>query len=250
MGAKKLALPQDPKHCYHPTFRSGEQGCSSLCKEALLLMQSSGAIAGRALIMLVCVVGMPALALSGASWSDILKKLQDFHWPAVLQPAASSASASFGEAPQLASPTPTDTPHPACQTSPAASPWQTAATAQSSVVPASYQWPKHPDDATPQEVHAIDENSIGANPSSAVDSFRVVQDRLRELGATYYLLESWGDQRQMYRFYCKMAIGGSADFTRCFEAANGDPLQAMVCVLRQVETWRRGTATDGQPSQN
>ncbi len=55
-------------------------------------MQSSAAVAGRALIMLACVVGIPALALSGSSWSAMLKKLQDFQWPAVLNFASASTA--------------------------------------------------------------------------------------------------------------------------------------------------------------
>ena len=212
-------------------------------------MQSSGAVAGRALIMLVCVVGMPALALSGASWSDILKKLQDFHWPTRSEPAAPSASASFGGVPQSTPSSPTGAPHPVCQMPATALPGQTAVTTQSSVVPAGYQSPKCLAAAAPPEVCAVDENATGAAPSAAglVDA---VQDRLRELGATYYLLESWGNGQRMYRFCCKMAIGGSADYTRCFEATHGDPLQAMAGVLRQVETWRCGAANHGQTASN
>ena len=53
---------------------------------------------------------------------------------------------------------------------------------------------------------------------------------IAQLGATYYLLESWGNDQQLYRFYCKMAVGGSADYTRYFEATDADPLQAMLGV--------------------
>lgn len=74
----------------------------------------------------------------------------------------------------------------------------------------------------------------------AADQFRAIPERLRQLGATYYLLEAWGNDQQMYRFYCKMAVGGSADYTRYFEASHSDPLQAMQQVLQQVEAWRSG----------
>jgi len=47
-----------------------------------------------------------------------------------------------------------------------------------------------------------------------------MQDRLRQLGATYYLLETWGNQRQFYRFYCQMAVGGNSSYTHYFEATN------------------------------
>ena len=66
-----------------------------------------------------------------------------------------------------------------------------------------------------------------------------IQHRLRQLGATYYLLELWGSEGQ-YRFYCKMALGGNPDFSRYFEATDSDPLRAMAKVLAQVESWRAG----------
>jgi hypothetical protein len=72
------------------------------------------------------------------------------------------------------------------------------------------------------------------------EAFNVVHDRLRQLGATYYLLESWGGQQQLYRFYCKMAVGGNSNYTRYFEAIDSDPLRAMSQVLQQVESWRSG----------
>lgn len=72
------------------------------------------------------------------------------------------------------------------------------------------------------------------------DAFNQVQERLRKLGATYYLLESWGDQKREFRFYCRMAIGGNAQYTRSFWSVDGDALRAMGQVLEQVESWRSG----------
>jgi hypothetical protein len=67
--------------------------------------------------------------------------------------------------------------------------------------------------------------------------FRHVEQRLRELGATYYFLETFGEG---YRFYCKVALGTVADstHTRDFQAMNADPLEAMKKVLDQVESFR------------
>jgi hypothetical protein len=184
-------------------------------------MQSSAAVAARALVMLACVVAIPVIALSGTSWSDMLKKLQDFRWPMVLDMVSASTNAparstSGDEASRFASST---------------------APAQSAVIPAGYQEPVA---SAPIGLPAAagDESARAASISTA-DPFRCIQDRLRRLGATYYLLESWGNQQQMYRFYCKMAIGGSAAYTRCFEATNANPLQAMRQVLQEVETQAR-----------
>jgi hypothetical protein len=203
-------------------------------------MQSSATAAGRALIMLACVVGIPVLALSGTSWSDMVKKLQEFHWPAILNLASASNSATAAtppaKTPRIA--LPSGDPAPLCQIPADASalPKPTTSAQPSPVVPVGYQSPVEPGAIQPSAVRDGGENATAA-------SFRGVQDRLRQLGAKYYLLESWGSQQQVYRFYCKMAIGGSTEFTRCFEATNSDPLQAMVDVLRQVETQRDGGQT-------
>jgi hypothetical protein len=81
---------------------------------------------------------------------------------------------------------------------------------------------------------------------SADDQFTTIQQRLRQLGATYYLLESWGSQQELYRFYCRIGIGGSRNVTRYFEATDSKPLQAMIQVLEQAETWRAGGPHSGK----
>ena len=75
-------------------------------------------------------------------------------------------------------------------------------------------------------------------PPHTVDRFTYIQTRLRELGATYYLLESWGSDGQYFRFHCRMAVGGSQGYARHFEATESDALQAMARVLEEVESWR------------
>jgi hypothetical protein len=65
-----------------------------------------------------------------------------------------------------------------------------------------------------------------------------IEKRLRELGAVYYLLELWGDDRQLHRFYCQVAVGGNRNFTRHFQATAPDALSAMRQVLEEIEAWR------------
>jgi hypothetical protein len=84
--------------------------------------------------------------------------------------------------------------------------------------------------------------SLPSNSSTASAPFTQIQDRLKQLGATYYLLETWGNQQQLYRFYCKMSVGGNTNYTHCFEHISSDPMQAMSEVLKQVENWRSGGA--------
>jgi len=77
-------------------------------------------------------------------------------------------------------------------------------------------------------------------PDRSPDWFSAVAQRLRDLGATYYLLETWGRNGELYRFHCKMAVAGSQSYTRHFEATSDDAAQAMRSVLEQVEAWRSG----------
>ena len=54
--------------------------------------------------MLACVVGIPLVALSGTSWPAMLKKLQDYHWPAILGLANASTTTpatTLGDAPRF-----------------------------------------------------------------------------------------------------------------------------------------------------
>lgn len=226
-------------------------------------MRSSAAVAGRALIMLGCTAGLVIWALWGAPWPETLKKLHGFRLPAILDIASASTAPtvppSAGEAPQFSSSTADKSPPVACIPGPPASanaprPLNMASSATALEAPLSVQAPA----SVVPTGYEVPANSAGntsfatnptANPSApfASDPFRTVQERLRQLGATYYLLEAWGNDQQVYRFYCKMAIGGSADYTRCFEATNADPLQAMQQVLQQVEANRDGLATTRYP---
>jgi hypothetical protein len=75
--------------------------------------------------------------------------------------------------------------------------------------------------------------------SSPDATIKYIHDRLKQLGATYYLLEPWGDRMDAFRFYCKVAIGGNPHVTRSFENVDADPLKAMGTVLRQIEDWQK-----------
>ncbi len=166
--------------------------------------------------MMACAVIIPVFAMSGASWPDILKKFQNFRFPALLDPAAASTTSSsppatlsipsvtLGEAPRFAAGSPTVEP---------------SAASALSVLPAK-----------------------SADAALVSTQFDGIPDRLQALGATYYVLEAWGNQQQQYRFFCKMAVGGDADYAHCFEAIEADPLQAMRQVMRQVEAWQSETA--------
>ena len=250
----------------------------------------------RALVMLVCLIAIPAAAIFGNSFPDVLRSLLAGKWP----PTAESEACCASEAPrfeplpmtQAVMTTPPQplfpqgqpaglAPIPPAGAMPSTCPMPTGVspvsyeTAVPAVVaneqPDSYTptmaavWPT--DSALPGEHDAVrpadsaDRSfspaavggfpgtaaalSNGALPSGAVrpparnaadgvDQFTYIQQRLRSLGATYYLLESWG---ATYRFHCRVAVGGNPNYTHHFEETNADPLRAMATVLRQVETW-------------
>lgn len=81
--------------------------------------------------------------------------------------------------------------------------------------------------------------TAGSRSSNPDATFVYIQDRLKRLGATYYLLEAWGDQKDVFRFYCQMAIGGNPQVKQSFENVDADPLKAMAKVLAEVEDWKK-----------
>ncbi len=170
------------------------------------------ATAFRAFLMLACSVAIPVLAIWGASWSGIVKKFQNFHCPAILNLASASPDTpSSGAAPRSAS-----------QSLPTESP------------------------STPLLAPALPiARAPAARPAPIPSDCGEIQARLKRLGATYYVLESWGNDQQLYRFFCKMAVAGDADYVHCFEATHHNPLRAMQEVLQEVESWRGGLRCGG-----
>jgi len=90
----------------------------------------------------------------------------------------------------------------------------------------------------PTRISDVDPADRSAPSAPATDQFTYVLGRLRELGAVYYLLETWGSEGHWFRFHCKMAIGGNPSYTRHFEATDPEPIQAIGRVLSDVEAWR------------
>jgi hypothetical protein len=65
------------------------------------------------------------------------------------------------------------------------------------------------------------------------------QERLRQLGAVEYRLETWGEQGELFRFQCRMPAADGSPAQRHFEATDRDPSLAVISVVREVERWRR-----------
>ena len=124
--------------------------------------------------------------------------------------------------------------------------------------PGVYSQERGPGEPAPRAVvqdGSVDRQPIGQSPggypardprmdasraAAQPERFTAMERRLREFGATYYLLETWGNEGELYRFHCKMAIGNNPNYTRHFEATDRDALKAMAQVLEKVEMWREG----------
>ncbi len=227
---------------------------------------SSAALIFRALIMLGFLAAIPFVAMSGNSLPDSMREKVEKFLPKSLLNGGSlnkivselfggkSSEKKTAEAPLTAAPSLVETPAAASQqeagpnAEPAGIPASISAAPRnfasdgreiplranpetaSPVTPVGYQSPINSATATP--------NLSAAASDSEANPFLSMQKRLKDMGATYYLLETWGNQEQLYRFYCKMSVGGSANYTHCFEATHADPLQAMRDVVRQVEQWK------------
>jgi len=97
-----------------------------------------------------------------------------------------------------------------------------------------------PTSIRPVGLTGTSDDSPAASPETGQASvqFAEVERQLRELGARYYLLETWGARAQYYRFHARMGMGSESGSVRYFEATDPDPLQAMVRVLDQVNSWQ------------
>ena len=210
-------------------------------------MQSSSVVTFRALIMLSCLVAVPLAAVFGTSLPDVVGALLAGRWPG----GSDSPEGETGDGPrfepvmpgEMASivpprrmPTATDgNALPLAASSPVAREGSDVPIAAiSGVVPAGYETPVF----TGAAFNTAAQTPVAAVPLP-VDRFTYVQDRLKQLGATYYLLEMFEGREEQYRFHCCIPVGGNSSYTRKYEALDPSPLGAMVKVLRQVEA--RGT---------
>lgn len=81
-----------------------------------------------------------------------------------------------------------------------------------------------------------------APDDEVADTVAAIEQRLRQLGASYYLLERWGHRRSLYRFQCRMPLKDDPNHYTQFQAIEDQPLRAMQDVLRRIEAWQ-STAT-------
>lgn len=185
-------------------------------------MRSSTVNFLRGLTMLSCLIVVPTIAVFGLPMPEqVSSVLRQFGWlgeeASPMVAAAEDPPAVLDQAVSAQNPLPVP-----CDTAVA------QASLDPAVVPASFAAPVRAAVSTPS-------NQEGAG------LFRGIQERLRDLGATYYRLESWGEKGELFHFQCRVAVDGHTNFTRHFEATGDDPLNAMDAVLREIEDWKERT---------
>ena len=105
-----------------------------------------------------------------------------------------------------------------------------------------------PDEDGPTQLSAPDapdkeESLVPVERPAGDNPFADSERRLRELGAIYYRLETWGDEGRFYRCSCNVALSPRGRATRHFEAIDAAPSQAIGAVIKQVDAWRASKAT-------
>jgi hypothetical protein len=255
-----LALPA-AIHSGYDASPSGWTRKSTLVQGGPPAMQTSAGVVFRAFIMLACLVAIPLVAVFGSSLPKIVGSVLEGRWP----PDSGENKAAGPEKNAVVEPgqfEPTTPPGgiPAGPAEPITPLWQNDPlrdglkwpaepldSPRSPVVPTGFESPlvdrSGPSASTngpraEPRLMAARTESLAEQAITADEQFKRIHTRLNELGATYYLLESWGNQRDCYRFYCQMSVGGNPSCSRPFQATHADPIQAMTQVLQQVEAWQ------------
>jgi hypothetical protein len=102
-------------------------------------------------------------------------------------------------------------------------------------MPAAKQIDPHVQPAAHRPAETPGRSSRAIQPGT--NRFDALQQRLKQLGAIYYRLESWGQHGEMFRFECKMGLDSNPQYSRYFEAIEHDPARAIEHVLDDVEAW-------------
>jgi hypothetical protein len=184
----------------------------------------------RTTIMVVSMVALPAAAVMGVKWPAILRS--DRAW-------TDEKSSTAATVPDRATTAPIGRPQVSLEPSdyPVAQAENIVVRpeADRTIFPAGGE---NPSVSTVTEVvRTAAEESLEVQTN---EEFTRIQQRLRGLGATHYMLETWGPTGEAYRSQCRMAAGHDAHYSRHFEATDVEPLRAMRTVLEDVESWKSG----------
>ena len=246
---------------YDSATRLNALGVRIFCRQTGLIyttiktkiMQSTTTIVCRALVMVFCLIAIPLAALFGTSLPDIVKALG-------LGGAVITANDrdKGGEAPLFATNIPDVADAPELAVEHNNVPWKEGNNTMRQAPKVSLDMQTVQAGFTePAPLYSGQSGSIEGRfateplrserpvvPVAAeatlggIERFEQIQRQLRDLGATYFRLESFGSDRQFYRFQCEMPIG-AAGAVRHFEASSVNSLDAMESVLAEINSWMK-----------
>jgi hypothetical protein len=196
--------------------------------------------------MVACAIAIPAVAIFG-------KSLPDFLWDQCCRRLADAGLTSLPKPTEMRSPSPA-TPNPTPELTglelPKSFSWpdlnQASGDAGRTEAQVSAAMPSGGSraDGETLPLEEVASRTPGgavaepAAPATADDQFTAIQQRLRRLGATWYALETWGNEGR-FHFTCRVSVdGGNPGLDRLFQASDAEAIQAMARVLQDVERWR------------
>ena len=227
--------------CDDGKFPGGTSGVTAV--------QSSAILAVRGAIMLLFLIAVPLLAIFGRSLPDVIRVVveRQLGW----KPAEARIASALEGAPRFGEPLqgrPQQASQPGASNSYAA-PRALASTLQGAGPGLSTGFPQARS-ASPrppgQRVNFEVQTPPGARTEPNLPIIETppnpdeIQERLKQLGATWYRLDQWGDSGELYRFACRIEVSPGANLDRHFESVAPTPDEALIGVLRQVEQWRSG----------
>ncbi|MDR0610761.1 MAG: hypothetical protein LBG58_11670 [Planctomycetaceae bacterium] len=70
-------------------------------------------------------------------------------------------------------------------------------------------------------------------------SFPVLENQLKQLGAKYYRLEKWGSRGELFRFSCYVSSSEPYQYQKYFQAIDSDELRVMESVIEEIKRWKK-----------
>jgi hypothetical protein len=70
-------------------------------------------------------------------------------------------------------------------------------------------------------------------------SFPVLENQLKQLGAKYYRLEKWGSRGELFRFSCYVSPSEPYQYQKYFQAIDTDELKVMESVIEEIKRWKK-----------
>jgi hypothetical protein len=84
--------------------------------------------------------------------------------------------------------------------------------------------------------YSVDHRTTATVPQQ---SFPVLENQLKQLGAKYYRLEKWGSRGELFRFSCYVSPSEPYQYQKYFQAIDTDELKVMESVIEEIKRWKK-----------